>query len=104
MQGAARAVGALLTAMEALFTLSPEFFINPRCLLGVVPVEAATIVVRSGEAMIASKRKVPTAVLEADISEADEHLSVVEVGLSNEHDSSARVTEESEGPDVSSGR
>ena len=84
-------------------SLSPEFFINPRCLPGVVPVEAATIVVHSGEAMIESKMKVPTAVLEADISEAGEHLSVVEVWLSNEHDSFARVTEESEGPDVSSG-
>ena len=48
-------------------SLSPEFFINPRCLPGVVPVESATIVVRSGEAMIASEREVLAAVLEADI-------------------------------------
>ena len=83
--------------------LSPEFFINPRCLPGAIPIEAATIVVRSGEAMIASEREVLTAVLEADISEVGEHLSAIEVGLSNEHDSSARVTEEHEGHDVSSG-
>ena len=63
--------------------LSPEFFINPRFLPGVVLVEAATIVVRLGEAMIASEREVLAAVLEADISEASEHLSSVEVGLSN---------------------
>ena len=83
--------------------LSPEFFINPQCLLGVVPVEAATIVVRSGVAMIASEREVPAVVLEADISEAREHLSAAEVGLSNAHDSSARVTKESEGLDVYGG-
>ena len=53
--------------------------------------------------MIASEREVLTAVLEADISEVGEHLSAVEVGLSNEHDSSARVTEEREGHDVSAG-
>ena len=64
---------------------------------GDVPVEAATIDVRLGEAMITSEREVPTAVLEADISEAGEHLSTAEVGLSNEPDSSTRVTEESEG-------
>ena len=39
--------------------------------------------------------------LEADISEAGEHLSTVEVRLSNEPDYSARVTGESEEPDVS---
>ena len=76
--------------------LSPEFFINPRCPPGIVHVEAATIDVRSGEVMIASEREVPAAVLKADISEVGEHLSVIEVGLGNEPDSSARVTGESE--------
>ena len=68
--------------------LSPEFFINPRCPLGVVPVEATTVDVCSGEAMIAPEREVPAAVLEMDISEAGENLSAVEVGLGNEPDSS----------------
>ena len=55
-------------------SLSPEFFINPRCPPGVAHAEVATINVRSGEVMIASEREVPTAVLEADISEVGEHL------------------------------
>ena len=38
--------------------LSPEFFINPRCPLGAGPVEAATIDVHPGEAMIAPEREV----------------------------------------------
>ena len=53
--------------------------------------------------MIESEREVLVAVLEADISEAGEHLSAAEVGLSNEHDSPARVTEEREGHDVFGG-
>ena len=53
--------------------------------------------------MIASGREVPAAVLEADISEAGEHFSAAKVGLSNEHDSFAIVTGESEVPDVSGG-
>ena len=53
--------------------------------------------------MIAFEREVPAAVLEADISEAGEHLPAAEVGLGNEPDSSARVTGESEEPDVSGG-
>ena len=69
--------------------LSPEFFINHRCSPGVIPTEAATIDVRSGEAMMASEREFPAAILESDISEASEHLSVIEVGLGNEPDSSA---------------
>ena len=48
--------------------LSPEFFINPRCPPGVVPAEAATIDVRSGEVMITLKMEVPPVVLEVDIS------------------------------------
>ena len=38
-----------------------------------------------------------------DISKAGEHLSDAEVALGNEPDSSARVTGESEEPDVSGG-
>ena len=53
--------------------------------------------------MIASDRKVLVVVLKEDISEVGEHLFVAEVGLGNELDSSARVTEESEEPDVSGG-
>ena len=66
-----------------------EFFINPRCSLGVVPAEAATVDVCSGEAMIAPEKQVPDVVLETDISEAGKHFSAVEVGLDNEPDSSA---------------
>ena len=51
--------------------------------------------------MIALEMEVPVAVLEANISEAGEHLSIAEVGLGNEPDSFARVTGESEEPDVS---
>ena len=71
---------------------------------GAVPIEAATIDVRLGEVMIASEREVPATVLEADISEAGEHLSAAKLGLSNEPDSSSRVTRESEGPNVYGGR
>ena len=77
-------------------SLTPEFFINPRCPPGVVHPEPGTVDVCSGEAMIASEREVLAVVLEADISEAGEHLLAAEVGLGNEHDSSVRVTGESE--------
>ena len=70
---------------------------------GAVPVEAITIDVRSGEAMIALERELPTAILEADISKAGEHLSASEVGLSNEPDSSTIVIGGSAGSDVSGG-
>ena len=83
--------------------LSLEFFINPQCPPGAVLVEAATIDVRSGEAMIASERGVPVAVLEVDISEASKHFSASEVALGNESDSSTRVTGKSEELDVSGG-
>ena len=64
--------------------LSLEFFINPRCPLGVVPVEVASIDVRPSEAINAPEREAPTTVLETNNSEVDKHLSVVEVGLGNE--------------------
>ena len=51
--------------------------------------------------MIALEKEVPTIVLEADISEAGEHLSSIEAGLGNEPGSSIRVTGDSEDPDVS---
>ena len=84
-------------------SLPPEFFINSRCPPGVVLVEAATVNVRSGEAMITSKKEVPVVVLRANISEAGKHFFAVEVGIGNEHDSFARVTEESKELGVSGG-
>ena len=84
-------------------SLSPEFFINPRCLSGAVPAKAATIDVHLGEAMIVSEREIPTIVLDVDISKAGEHLYAAEVGLVNEPDSFSRVTRESEDPDVFGG-
>ena len=48
--------------------LSLEFFINPRCPPGVVPVEAMIVDVCSGEAIIEPEREVPAAVLETDFS------------------------------------
>ena len=48
---------------------------------GVVPIEAATIDVRSGEAMIVPEMEVPATVLETNISKVGEHLSAAEVGL-----------------------
>ena len=84
-------------------SLSPKFFINPRCSPGAVLAEVVTIDAHSGEAMIASEREVPTAILEEDISEAGEYLSTAEVGLYNEPDSFAIVTKESEELDVFGG-
>ena len=63
--------------------LSLEFFINPRCPLGVVPVEAASIDVRPSEVINAPEREAPTTVLETNNSEVDKHLSVAEVGSGN---------------------
>ena len=53
--------------------------------------------------MIESDREVLVAVLKVDISKAGEHLPTAEVELGNEPDSFARVTGESEEPDVSGG-
>ena len=83
--------------------LSLGFFINPQCPPGAVLTEAATIDVRSGEAMIALERGVPIAVLEVDISEASKHFSASEVALGNEPNSSTRVTGKSEELNVSGG-
>ena len=69
--------------------VSLEFFIDPRCPPGVVPVEAASIDVCPGKAMNALKREAPVVVLETDNSEAGEHLSIAEVGPGNEPDFSA---------------
>ena len=62
-------------------SLPLEFFINLRCPQGAV----------SGEA---------TAVLEAGISDVSGHLSVAEVGLGNEPNSSSIVSGESEEPSI----
>ena len=69
--------------------------------MGVVPTEAASIDVRPGEATNALENEVPSAVLETDNREASEHLFATEVGLGNEPDSFARITEEMNEPDVS---
>ena len=64
--------------------LSPEFFINPRCTLGVVPAEAASIDVHPDEVTNASKREASVTVLETDNSKVGEHLSTAEVGSGKE--------------------
>ena len=69
--------------------LSPEFFINPQCPLGVISIKPVTADVCSGETIIAPEMEVPIAVLETDIREAGEDLSATEVGLVNEPNSSA---------------
>ena len=60
--------------------LTLEFFIHSRCPQGTVPTKATTIDVRLGEAMIASEREVPTAVLKVDIGEASDHLYTAGAG------------------------
>ena len=64
--------------------ISPEFFINPRCPLGAIPTEAASINVRPGEVTIEPKREVPVVVIEKDNSGAGEHLSTAKVGQGKE--------------------
>ena len=81
--------------------LSPEFFINPRCPPGIVPIEATFINVHPSKATNALEREALAVVLETDNSEVGKHLSIVEVGQGNEPDSSARITEEINERDVS---
>ena len=59
--------------------LSLEFFINPRCTLGVVPTEAASTDVHPDEVTNAPEMEAPVVVLETDNSKASEHLSTTEV-------------------------
>ena len=59
--------------------LSPEFFINPRCPPGAVPVEAASISVCPGEMTNAPEKEAPIVVLETDHSKVGEHLFAAEV-------------------------
>ena len=54
--------------------LSQEFFINPRCPLGVVPAEAAFTNVHSDEVTNASEKEAPAVVLETYNCKAGEHL------------------------------
>ena len=61
-----------------------SFFINPRCPPSAVPVVAASIDVHPGEVTNVPEREAPTAVLEKDDNEADEHLSTAKIGPSNE--------------------
>ena len=70
--------------LDTFKMLSPEFFINPRCPLGAVPAEAASIDVFPSEVTNEPEREAPVAVLETDNSEAGEHLSTAEVGPGNE--------------------
>ena len=65
-------------------SLSPKFFINPRCPPGVIPVEAASIDVHSDEVTNAPEREAPIAFLEMENSKADEHLFAAEVGSGKE--------------------
>ena len=65
-------------------SLSPEFFINPRCPPGVVPTEVPSIDVHPGEETNARDREAPAIALKKDNSDVGEHLSVAEVGLGNE--------------------
>ena len=81
--------------------LAPEFFINPRCPLGTVPTEAVSINVHPREAANVAEREALAAVLETDNNKAGEHLFAAEVGPGNEPDSSVRITEEINEPDVS---
>ena len=64
--------------------LSPEFFINPRCPSGVVPVVAAFIDVHHDEVTNVPDREAPTVVLETDNRKVGEHLSTTEVGSGKE--------------------
>ena len=64
--------------------LPPEFFINPRCPPGIVPVEA-------------------TIALEARISEGVEHSSTARAKVGDNPDSLSRVARERKEPDVSDG-
>ena len=59
--------------------LSPEFFINPRCPLGAVLAEVASISVRPGEMTNAPEKEAPATVLKTDHSKVGEHLFVAEV-------------------------
>ena len=47
-------------------SLSPEFFINPRCPQGAIPAEVASIDVHPCEIMNAPEKETPPAVLETD--------------------------------------
>ena len=60
-------------------SLSLEFFINPRCPLGVVPTEVASTDVHPDEVTNALKMEAPVVVLEMDNSKVSEHLSNAEV-------------------------
>ena len=89
--------------LDKLKPLSPEFFINPRCPRGTIPVEATSIDVHLGEATNAPEREALAIVLETDNSEVGEHLSAAKVGPGNALDSSTRITEEINEPDVFGG-
>ena len=64
--------------------LSPKFFINPRCPLGGVPIEAASTDAHPNEVTNVPEREAPVSILEMDNSKAGEPLSVAEVGSGKE--------------------
>ena len=64
--------------------LSLEYFINPRCPPGTVPVEAASTDVLSNEETNAPEREAPVVVPETGNSKAGEHPFGAEVGLGKE--------------------
>ena len=64
--------------------LAPKFFINPRCPLGVVSAETASIDVCPSEMTNAPKREAPASVFEMNNSKAGEHLSTAKVRPGNE--------------------
>ena len=76
-------------------SLSLEFFINPRCPLGVVPAETISIDVRPGKVTNVPEREAPVAVLNRSIS-LPPRLSRVKSLLTP-----LRVTRESEDHGVS---
>ena len=65
-------------------SLSPEFFTNPRCPPGAIPVAATSIDVHPDEVMNAPEREASATFLETENSNTDEHLSVAEVGSGKE--------------------
>ena len=61
-----------------------SFFINPRCLPGVVPTQVASIDVHPDEVTNAPEREALAVVFETDNSKAGKHLFSAEVGSGKE--------------------
>ena len=65
-------------------SLSPYFFINPRCPQGAIPAEAASVDVHPNEVTNAPEREALIAVLETDNSKAGQPLYAAKVGFGKE--------------------